>query len=228
MIDITKTKLFWFFKRKFRKTNIRLGSPSQYGQDQVVYDLLGQPKDGVYVDIGANDGLTFSNSLFFEEKKWSGLCVEPHPTAYKALKEARSCQCLNACVLSTDTKVDFLVVEGPAHMLSGIVSLMKEDHFNRIDSAIQESGGYKEVTQIEALNPITFLNRYSISHIDYLSIDTEGSEIEILKHFDFKKINVKVIGVENGSRSPEIFDYLNHTGYKLEACVGCDEIYSKR
>lgn len=228
MIALSKTKLYWYFKRKCRKANIRKGTPSQYGQDQVVYELLGRPENGIFVDIGANDGVSFSNSLFFEEKNWTGLCIEPHPTAFKALEGARSCQCLNACVLDSDTKVDFLVVEGPAHMLSGIASFMDAHHLNRINLGIQESGGYQETIQIDALSPETFLDRYSIGHIDYLSIDTEGCELEILKHFDFSKIDVKIIGVENGSRTPELFNYLNQIGYKLNKCVGCDEIYTKR
>jgi FkbM family methyltransferase len=228
MIDLSHTKLFWYLKRKFRKANIRKGSPSQYGQDQVVYELLGRPEKGTFVDIGANDGMSFSNSLFFEEKNWTGLCIEPHPTAFKALEETRSCHCLNACVLDSDTKVNFLVVEGPAHMLSGIASFMDAHHLNRIKLGIQESGGHEETIQIDAISPRTFLARYSITHIDYLSIDTEGCELEILKHFDLKEIEVKVIGVENGSRSPELFNYLNRAGYKLRSCVGCDEIYTKR
>ena len=71
-----KSKINWFLKRKFRKLNSTSGTPSQYGQDKVVYDLLGKPKFGIFVDIGANDGVTYSNSLFFEQKNWTGVCIE--------------------------------------------------------------------------------------------------------------------------------------------------------
>mgnify|MGYP001438493336 CR=1 FL=1 len=56
MLDITKTQIYWQLKRKFRKYNIRKGSPSQYGQDQVAYELLKKPENGTFVDIGANVG----------------------------------------------------------------------------------------------------------------------------------------------------------------------------
>jgi FkbM family methyltransferase len=228
MINLSKTKLFWYLKRKRRKTNIRKGTPSQYGQDQIVYDLLGKPQSGTFVDIGANDGVSFSNSLFFEKKNWTGLCIEPHPIAYETLKSSRSCECLNACVIDSDTTVDFLVIEGSAHMLSGIASFMDQKHLERIEREIKNSGGQQRTIKIDALCPDTFLSKYSIKRIDYLSIDTEGCELAILKHFDLKEIEVKVIGVENGSRSPELFNYLNRAGYKLHSCVGCDEIYTKR
>lgn len=227
MFNLNKTKFFWYLKRKRRKANIRRNSPSQYGQDQVVYELLGKPTSGTFLDIGANDGVTFSNSLFFEEKNWSGLCVEPHPIAFEALEKARSCDCLNACVIDKDSNVDFLVIEGPGHMLSGIHSFMDKDHLRRIEKELEVNGGEQKKIKIDALSPEIILNRYSIKQIDYLSLDTEGCELQILKHFDFSKIDVKIIGVENGSRTPELFYYLNKIGYRLSKCVGCDEIYIK-
>ena len=228
MFDVTKTQIYWQLKRKFRKYNVCKSSPSQYGQDQVVYKLLGKPKNGTFIDIGANDGVTFSNSLFFERIKWTGVCIEPHPIAFHELASARSCELLNACISETDSIVDFMVVEGSSHMLSGISSFMDSAHLERIDREIEINGGKKRLIKIDAICPKTLIKNYNLKRIDYLSIDTEGCEMEILKKFDFSEIKIKVIGVENGSRTPELFNYLNTVGYKLYKCVGCDEIYHKR
>ena len=228
MFDLTKTKIYWQLKRKLRKYNIRKNSPSQYGQDQVVYELLKKPETGTFVDIGANDGVTFSNSLFFEKLKWTGICIEPHPIAFQELASARSCELLNACISGTDSIVDFLVVEGSSHMLSGITSFMDPTHLERIDREIEINSGEKRFIKIDAICPKTLTKNYHLKKIDYLSIDTEGCEMEILKKFNFSEINVQVIGVENGSTTPELFNYLNAVGYKLHKCVGCDEIYHKR
>ena len=113
-------------------------------------------------------------------------------------------------------------------MLSGISSFMDSKHLQRIDREIAANGGQKKLIKINAISPETLTKNYSIKQIDYLSIDTEGCEIEILKKFDFSEINVRVINVENGSRTPELFNYLNTVGYKLYKCIGCDEIYQKR
>jgi len=220
--------LHWFIQRKLRKNNITTGSHSQYGQDITVYELLNKPSHGVFLDIGANDGVTFSNSLYFEEKGWTGICVEPHPSIFEQLSEKRQCHLLNACIASSDDTVDFLSVEGPANMLSGIVQYLDQFDLNRIDREIAMHGGHKREIKIEALSPETLLQRFNITEIDYLSVDTEGCELSILEVFDFKKTPVKVIGVENGNRSPELFRYLTQQGYHLKKCVGCDEIYIRK
>lgn len=222
-----KSKINWFLKRKFRKLNSISGSPSQYGQDKVVFDLLGKPKSGIFVDIGANDGVTYSNSLFFEKKDWTGVCVEPHPIVFEKLSTSRGCECVNACISPSDSYIDFLLVEGAGNMLSGISTFMDDRHLQRIDEEICKHGGKKRIISVETISPKTLLNRYSIKEIDYLSIDTEGCELMILKNFDFSEILIKVIGVENGSRSPELYNYLTSIGYYLHKCVGCDEIYIK-
>lgn len=221
------TCLHWVIQRKLRKRNVITAGHSQYGQDVTVYNLLGKPSRGVFLDIGANDGVTFSNSLFFEKKGWAGLCVEPHPTIFKELSEHRQCHLLNACVADADSVVDFLAIEGPSNMLSGIVQYLDQSDLDRIDRDIAANGGSKQEIEIEALSPETLLDRFDITEIDYLSIDTEGCELSILRNFDFKKTPVKIIGVENGSRSTELFRYLTLQGYQLKKCVGCDEIYTR-
>jgi FkbM family methyltransferase len=220
-----QNKLFWWLKRRRRKSNIRKGYHSQYGQDFTAHELLGKPTSGVFMDIGANDGIKFSNSLFFEELGWEGICVEPNPTIFEKLRNARNCHCINSCVSDRDETIDFLAVDGPAHMLSGIEAFLDDRHLERIDADIARKGGSKQRIRIEALSPTTLLNRFGYSYLDFLSIDTEGCELQILKNFDFEAIPIKSISVENGSRSPEIFQYLTQRGFKLAKCVGCDEIY---
>lgn len=163
----------------------------------------------------------------FEEKGWTGICVEPHPVIFEKLEEIRHCHLVNACIADEDRLVDFLVVEGESHMLSGIHEFLDERHRARIDKEVAEMGGNKRVIEIEALSPKTLLMRFGIDRVNYLSIDTEGCELAILKAFDFKRTHVDIIGVENGSRSPEIFRHLKTVGYSLVICVGCDEIYRR-
>ena len=220
-----KTTLYWYLQRKLRKTNIRSGEHSQYGQDRWAFDLLGRPAHGVFLDIGANDGVTLSNTLWFEEQGWTGICVEPHPEIFERLQASRRCHLVNACIADTNGQVRFMAVEGAGHMLSGIESFFDERHVRRIDETLAREGGSKRSIEIETLSPVTLLQRFSLDAIDYLSIDTEGCELEILKNFNFDATPVRLIGVENGKRSPALFRYLTSVGYRLERCVGCDEFY---
>ncbi|MFA7256226.1 MAG: FkbM family methyltransferase [Kiritimatiellales bacterium] len=217
--------LHWFIQRKQRKRNIRSGGYSQYGQDVTVFDLLGKPSQGVFLDIGANDGKSLSNSLLFEEKGWTGVCVDPHPIVFESLKKNRKGHLVNACIADKDGTVNFLAVEGPANMLSGIKEFCDVHHMERIGKEIAQNGGTTRTVEIEALSPATLCNRFDIRQIDFLSIDTEGCELQILKSFDFENVPVRIISVENGSRSSSIFRYLTSKGFVLIKCVGCDEIY---
>ena len=227
-MNVFHSNAYWYLKRKLRKKNCRNDGHSQYGQDQVVFDLLGKPKTGVFIDIGANDGLTISNSLLFEEKGWQGICIEPHPTIFNELENNRKCHCVNACIADKDGWVDFLAVEGPSHMLSGIYSFMDPHHRERIDEEIAENGGNKTIIKVEALTPATLLKRFSITEIDFLSVDTEGCEFPILQTFNFDENPASVISVENGSRSASLFKFLSFRGYSLHQCIGCDEVYIRK
>jgi len=220
--------LHWFIQRKRRKSNIRSGGYSQYGQDITVSELLGSPSQGVFLDIGANDGRLLSNSLLFEERGWTGICVDPHPVVFESLKKNRTCHLVNACIAAKDGVVNFLAVEGPANMLSGILEFCDTHHMERIEKEIEQHGGTTKTVPIEALSPETLCTRFGIQQIDFLSIDTEGCELPILKSFDFEKVPVRVISVENGNRSPDIFRYLTSKGFHLVKCVGCDEIYQRK
>jgi hypothetical protein len=74
---------------------------SQHGQDAFVYETFFKSKDGqgYFVDVGAYDGVTFSNSLFFERHLgWSGICIEPLPAAFEKLRGSRTAVCLNCAV----------------------------------------------------------------------------------------------------------------------------------
>jgi len=227
-VNIFHSKAYWYLKRRFRKKNCRKDGHSQYGQDQVALELLREPQKGVFLDIVANDGLTISNSLLFEEKGWQGICIEPHPAIFNELQNNRKCHCVNACIADKDGWVDFLAVEGPSHMLSGIFSFMDPYHLERIEKEIAENGGCKKLIKVEALTPATLLKRYSITDIDFLSIDTEGCELPILQTFNFDENPASVISVENGSRSASLFKFLSSRGYSLHQCIGCDEVYIKK
>jgi hypothetical protein len=66
-----------------------------------------------------------------------------------------------------------------------------------------------------------------ITEIDYLSIDTEGSELAILKSFDLKRFNVKALSVENNRNAPQIPEYMQSAGYRRIVRLGVDDIYAK-
>lgn len=202
---------------------------SQYQQDQYVYEnFFKDKKNGVFVDIGAHDGVTLSNTYFFEKNMdWTGVCVEPNPEVYESLKNNRKCLCVQGCIYDKKDSAPFLKISGWAEMLSGIVENYDPKHVKRIQWEIELNGGESEVIDVKCYNLTDLLLENDIRHVDYLSIDTEGGELGILQSIDFSQIDIDVIEVENNYQTP-FSELLEPLGYEKIGKKGPDEIYRKK
>ena len=216
----------FIYRRKVNILPVYEGGYAAGGQDIYVAELLGRPDHGTFVDIGANDGVTISNTLYFEkELGWNGLAIEPIPAAYEKLKANRNCRTLNACISDTEGTAEFLEVEGRAQMLSGLVTKYDKQHLRRINRSIKRLGGSVTKTEVECMRIGTALARFKIDRIDFLSLDTEGGELDILQDIDFNAIPVRAISVENNYFTFAIRDYLKNHGFQHMGTTGVDEIY---
>jgi FkbM family methyltransferase len=181
-----------------------------------------------YVDIGASNGLSSSNTAHYDlNMGWGGVCIEPHPKAFSELLQNRpNAINLNICISDQDGEVDFCVINGYAEMLSGIKKHYHLNHEKRINSEIKNHGGSKEIIKIisKPLNKVLFEN--NLKKVDYLSIDTEGSEMEIIKSIDFDLFDIRVISTENTSKS-DIKNFLKSKGFTFYGQICSDEIYCK-
>jgi FkbM family methyltransferase len=197
---------------------------SQYGQDKFVAEyIFPQKEKGVYVDIGANDGVTLSNTFFFETRReWIGLCVEPLPEIFEKLYKVRGKSfCENLCVSNTEGTLDFVMVEGE-DMLSGIVESMDRRHRRRIE----REKGRLCMLRLPSLRLQRLLEKYSLDQVDFLSVDTEGSELEVLQSVDFEKTKVGVLCVENNSGKKDVRRYLEKRGFTYYVTLGdLDDLY---
>lgn len=202
---------------------------SQYKQDQFVYEKFFKDKrEGVFVDVGAHDGVTINNTYFFEKAMgWTGICIEPIPEVFASLQKNRTCLCVEGCIFEDRESVPFLRILGYSEMLSGIVSNYDPEHAYRVQRDLAVYGGESEVIQVRAYDLTKLLLNNNIVHVDYLSIDTEGGELNIIKSIDFSLIDVEVIGVENNYRQP-FEPILQSLGYEKVASLGVDEIYKKK
>lgn len=201
---------------------------SQVGQDQFLNDLYFKNKThGVFIDIGAHDGITLSNTWFFEkELGWKGICFEPLKSVFKTLCENRSCICVNKCVSHKEGTVIFREVQGYSQMLSGIEAHYDPRHLDRIYREIKQLGGSYNFVEVECCVLNNELEKHGFYYIDFLSLDTEGGELTILKSIDFKKFYIYAIAVENNYKDDSIKAFLTSQGFAYVACLGgSDEIY---
>lgn len=201
---------------------------SQIGQDKLVDELLNNKENGFFIDIGAHDGQSSSNSLFFEENRnWNGICIEPGINEYKSLCESRKSININACISNYDGNSNFTYINGYANMLSGLAEDYVDNHINRINNETNIHGGDINVLEMPVFKLQTILDKYNISEVDYCSIDTEGSEFKIIQSIDFDKVDIKVFSIENNYGDDTIKNYLESKGYNLHCKLQWDDIFIK-
>lgn len=200
---------------------------SQVAQDAFLNEyFFKNKKNGVFVDIGAHDGISLSNTYFFEkELGWTGICFEPLKKPYKKLKQCRNAACINACAAQEDGVVDFVQVTGPLEMFSGMLSTYSKEHFETLEQYLKEQGGAYKIIQIPTVNVNEVLKKYNLKNIDYISIDTEGSELEIIQAIDFKQFNIYALSIENNYKNPLIREWMSAQGFEFVAELQWDDIY---
>lgn len=202
---------------------------SQYKQDKFLNTVvLNNKRDGFFIDIGAHDGITFSNSIFFEKyKNYSGICVEPNPKVFEKLNNNRSCIKINACIGFEPRKANFLAVSGYGEMLSGLLEFYDAKHLERVDKVIEQHGGTKQIIEVDVITFNSLLNKVD-GAIDFCSIDTEGNELSILQAINFDNLKINSFTIENNYDNPEIPRILEKNGYIKIYQLSCDQVFVKR
>lgn len=189
---------------------------SQYDQDKFADIYFKKKHNGFFLDIGANDGISCSNTLFLEqEREWTGICIEPIPDVFNQLNKIRKSINYNVCISENEGVVNFRRVHGTSEMLSGILEFMTPDHIKRINEECNLSNGSFDDIKLKSRNINSILESHNVTKIDFLSIDTEGAEFTIIKTIDFDKIHITFLSVENNDSSEGIRKYLKSKGYKF-------------
>ena len=194
-------------------------SYSQLGQD---LEVLRCYKKGFFIEIGASNGIELSNTYLLEkEYNWTGICCEPIPSKFEQLVKNRpNSKCYPEAVYHTSgLSVTFDIAAWS--LLSGI-----SEH---IDAHKQTVDKNKVSVQIQTISLMDVLERANApSFIEYMSLDTEGTEYEILKPFDFNKYTFGLIDVEHNYIEPrrtEIKNLLLSKGYVYKGENKWDDMY---
>ena len=201
---------------------------SQVGQDRFLFENFFYGKrNGVFVDVGAYDGEKFSNSLFFERfLGWRGLCIEPIPSTFAKLKSNRTATCLNTCVADFEGEDIFTEAECAVdeRMLSGLTRYFDSRHVQRLHTVAASSAEHKvPVTRLSSL-----LDSHGLRHIDYCSIDTEGSELQVLSGIDFNKCSISMFTIENNYDNERIPNLMAAKGYDFIMKLEQDYVFKRR
>lgn len=183
---------------------------SQNNEDQIILEYFGNTV-GAVLDIGANDGRTFSNSLALIEKGWDAILIEPHPIAFKKLQELHKenirATCFNFAIADIDGKI---VLHCNAPHISGDIGLLSTTIKEETKRFPVE---YNEV-EVDCYTWKTFDSLIGKKY-DFISIDAEGMDYAILSQINLKAKGARMVCVEYNSIEPDKYtDYCSQFGLK--------------
>lgn len=169
-------------------------------------------RHGYFVEFGALDGVTMSNSYLFEKQfEWNGILAEPAPMLFNQCMQRRACITDSRCIWRTSgNTVTFNEVTGKEELAT-------VDEFSDADFHAETRKGHKKIIEVLTVSLVDLLSEHGAPNIiDYLSVDTEGSEFEILKVFDFSRYAFRTISIEHNftSQRQQIFKLLSANGYE--------------
>jgi FkbM family methyltransferase len=184
-------------------------SKSQLRQDLFVLVESGFKTGGYFVEFGATNGFDLSNTYLLEKEfQWTGILAEPARTWHEALKSNRTATVESRCVwVRTGEKLEFREVAGAEY------STLSQFQSSDMHKNIRSAGRNYEVETVSLTDLL--IEKGAPALIDYLSIDTEGSELDILEAHDFSKFKFRVITCEHNftPARQKIFDLLARNGY---------------
>ena len=209
-------------------------SKSQLAQDLFALAFSESLDPKFFVEFGATDGLNSSNTWLLEKKLgWDGILAEPAKVWHKPLFINRSCQIETKCIARETGKIyEFMEVNDSKESTPSLSTLEKFSKTKDWAKDIREKNSKKY--KVETLSLQDLLEKYNAPYeIQFLSIDTEGSELDILQGFNFEKYKIKSICVEHNNvyiNREMIFKLLKDKGYKrvLEKVSKFDDWYILR
>lgn len=195
-----------------------LNLPEQYygqdAEDQYAQEnfFSGLQSPGTYLELGAHDGMTISNTLYFAQRGWKGLLIEPNIHSYRSLVMNRPGDvCVNAAICSNSTQVHFVEAE----VVGGVYEFMAPDFVAKWHPNVTV-----EDLPVIACTPLgTVLAKAGLHKVNFFSLDVENAELDVLKTLDFKQVSFDVIVVEadggSASKYEEVKQLLldNHYQY---------------
>jgi FkbM family methyltransferase len=200
---------------------------AQHGEEFILWQRSGFKQKGVFIEIGAYNGVSLSNSVFFEQLGWSGLLVEANPDLAEMCRNSRP----NAVVaqaavgLRDSGEVVFSMVRGGL----GLDTLSFTSTDDRQRARIAAKGGSIEQVAVPARTLSSLVAEHGLKEVDWVSIDVEGAELEVLQGADLANFKPAVLLIEDNSAGGDksVSDYLRQFGYRRILTVGCNDLYER-
>lgn len=187
--------------------NIFFGNKEQ--DEWVAKDIFKYKKNGYFVDLAATDGIHENNTFFLEKRlNWSGICIEPNSIFYQQLKKNRKAKCLNIAIADRKKKIRFFENGGTG----GIIGDEYDNNFQKREKILKKNTNKNKIKYTKTDSLASILRKCKCPKIiDYMSLDVEGAETDVLKNFPYKKYKFLTMTIERPS--PIVNKTLFKNGY---------------
>ncbi len=195
-----------------------IGSYSQLNEDLII-DAILRKEQGFYIDIGAHNPLSLSNTKRFYDKGWHGINIEPNPALIANFNESRPRDInLNIGVGVARSKLTFYELTYP--------TLSSFDKDAALHNAKKHHVKIEKEYEVEVIPLREICQQHAKDNlIDFLSIDTEGYEMEVLTSNNWERYRPTLIIIEPGQNNNEIYDYLVGQSYQPVYRNGINAIF---
>ena len=204
----------------------REGYYGQFSTDVLIELYFQGQASGNCIEVGAANGTRGSNTLYFEKLGWNTLCIEPNPLYASEIKKTRKKLVQCACGSEYSEKEMFTVFDIGEHNIMSSLSGLQPDKRLLQSHGHVINKSYQIEVEVKTLNSILDENDFP-EKIDFISIDTEGTELSVLKGIDLQRYDVSLLVVENNFEDPEITEYLLDQGYYKDARWKINDFYVK-
>jgi FkbM family methyltransferase len=193
---------------------------AQFGDD--VFLLAQYPKgyQGYAVEVGAFDGFTRSQTLLMEQSGWTCLCIEPNPGPAKTLRKNRPFVIEAACGPENIEEADFHIHHDNPEAHSGL--RVVPHHVWR-----PKPGAKFSTIKVRVRTLDSCLEEFGFKKLDVMAIDTEGTELDVLKGADLARWSPRFIVAESWDLDTPITPYLAESGYKWLRRQGVNMFYER-
>ena len=194
---------------------------AQFGEDRILDAIFLHRSEGNCVEVGANDGMTDSMTYHFELFGWNCLLVEPIPDLARKISVKRNCIVKNYAASSEEGEASFIIAEEALGM-SGLELTRKQLQ------AITRAGGTQKEIKVRKKTLDGILEESNFREIDFISIDVEGHELEVLKGFSLEKFNPRIVLLEDNSNQTDaaVQNYMKSKGYIIFKRTGVNDWYA--
>lgn len=194
----------------------------QFETDKYIARYFPSDYVGTCIEVGAAHGTVSSNTLYFEKRGWKCLCIEPNPSMYSQLVRNRKITANYAVSDYNQDDVDFNIVVLPNGDESAISGLELDYRLLNSHTVIDQRVIKVNVRTLDSIiDEFNFVDDY----LDFVSIDTEGTEQDVLEGFNINKYKPKLFVIENNFSDVYIQDYLRNYGYRIDLVHSINQFY---